>query len=87
MSNRPELAWLVHDRDSPMSGFPLGAGEVGAAGSNGGKTTAELELIQVVDEARAASPLVLTYNPDRYTAIASTSSTSGHSTGRIDPAE
>ncbi|MFZ0120151.1 MAG: hypothetical protein WAL99_12045, partial [Pseudonocardiaceae bacterium] len=35
-----ELAWLVYDRDGPLSVLPLGLGamEVGAAASGGGKT-------------------------------------------------
>ena len=64
-----ELAWLVYDRDSPLSVLPLGLGamEVGAAAVGEGKTAGELEVAQVTYEARAASAVVLTYDPDRYT--------------------
>lgn len=64
-----ELTWLVYDRDSPLSVLPLalGAMEVGAAAGGGGKTADELEVTQVIHEARAASAVVLTYDPDRYT--------------------
>lgn len=64
-----ELAWLVYDRDGPLSVLPLalGAMEVGAGASGGGKTAGELEVAQVIHEARAASAVVLTYDPDRYT--------------------
>jgi len=63
-----ELAWLIYDRDGPLSVLPLalGAMEVGTAAS-GGKTAGELEVAQVVYEARAASAIVLSYDPDRYT--------------------
>jgi hypothetical protein len=64
-----ELAWLVYDRDGPLSVLPLalGAMEVGAAASGGGKTADGLEITQVIHEARATSAVVLTYDPDRYT--------------------
>ncbi|MGH3845613.1 MAG: hypothetical protein ACRDS0_29925 [Pseudonocardiaceae bacterium] len=64
-----ELAWLVYDRDSPLSVLPLAlsAMEVGAAAANDGKTAGELEVAQVVHEARTTSGVVLTYDPDRYT--------------------
>ncbi len=64
-----ELAWLVYDRDGPLSVLPLalGAMEIGAAASGGGKTAGELEITQVIHEARATSAVVLTYDPDRYT--------------------
>jgi hypothetical protein len=64
-----ELAWLVYDRDSPLSVLPLAlsAMEVGAAAAGDGKTAGELEVAQVTYEARAASAVVLTYDPDRYT--------------------
>ncbi len=64
-----ELAWLVYDRDGPLSVLPLalGAMEVGAAVAGGGKTAGELAAAQVIHEARAASAVVLTYDPDRYT--------------------
>jgi hypothetical protein len=63
-----ELAWLIYDRDGPLSVLPLalGAMEIGTAAS-GAKTTGELEAAQVVHEARAASAVVLTYDPERYT--------------------
>ncbi|MBV9164431.1 MAG: hypothetical protein JO309_11640 [Pseudonocardiales bacterium] len=63
-----ELAWLVYDRDSPLSVLPLalGAMEVGAAAAGNGKTAGDLEVVQVIHEARAASAVVLTYDPDRY---------------------
>jgi hypothetical protein len=63
-----ELAWLVYDRDGPLSVLPLalGAMEVGAA-AGGSKTAGELEVTQVIHEARATSAVVLTYDPDRYT--------------------
>jgi hypothetical protein len=59
-----ELAWLVYDRDGPLSVLPLGLGamEVGAAASGGGKTAGELEGTQVIHEARATSAVVLTYD-------------------------
>jgi DNA-binding IclR family transcriptional regulator len=65
MVDRLTHAGLVH----PLSVLPLalGAMEVGAAASGGGKTAAELEVTQVVYEARAASAVVLTYDPDRCT--------------------
>lgn len=64
-----ELAWLVYDRDGPLSVLPLGLGamEVGTAASGGGKTAGELEITQVIHEARATSAVVLTYDPDCYT--------------------
>jgi hypothetical protein len=63
-----ELAWLIYDRDGPLSVLPLalGAMEVGTAVS-GAKTAGELEVAQVIHEARAASAVVFTYDPDRYT--------------------
>ena len=63
-----ELAWLVYDRDGPLSVLPLGLGamEVGTA-AGGGKTAGELEAAQVIHEARATSAVVLTYDPDCYT--------------------
>ena len=63
-----ELAWLVYDRDGPLSVLPLGLGamEVGAA-AGGGKTAGELEVAQVIREARATSAVVLTYDPECYT--------------------
>ncbi len=64
-----ELTWLVYDRDSPLSVLPLalGAMEIGVAAAGGGNTADELEMRQVIHEARAASAVVLTYDPDRYT--------------------
>jgi hypothetical protein len=64
-----ELAWLVYDRDGPLSVLPLalGAMEIGAAASGGGKTADGLEITQIIHEARATSAVVLTYDPDRYT--------------------
>jgi hypothetical protein len=44
----------------------LGAMEVGTAAS-GAKTAGELEVVQVIHEARAASAIVVTDDPDRYT--------------------
>jgi len=44
----------------------LGAMEVGTAAS-GAKTAGDLEIAQVIHEARAASAIVVTYDPDRYT--------------------
>jgi hypothetical protein len=66
-SETRELTWLVYDRDGPLSVLPLalGAMEIGAAAAGGGKTAAELEVTQVIHEARAASAVVLTYDPDR----------------------
>jgi hypothetical protein len=63
-----ELTWLIYDRDGPLSVLPLalGAMEVGTAVS-GAKTAGELEVAQVIHEARAASAVVFTYDPDRYT--------------------
>src|SRR5947209_9789231 len=63
-----ELTWLIYDRDGPLSVLPLalGAMEVGTAVS-GAKTAGELEVAQVIHEARAASAIVVTYDPDRYT--------------------
>jgi hypothetical protein len=63
-----ELAWLIYDRDGPLSVLPLalGAMEVGTAAS-GAKTAGDLEVAQVIHEARAASAIVVTYDPDRYT--------------------
>lgn len=63
-----ELAWLVYDRDSPLIVLPLalGAMEIGAAAAGDGKTAGELEVAQVIHEARAASGVVLSYDPDRY---------------------
>jgi len=67
-SETRELAWLIYDRDGPLSGLPpaLGAMEIGTAAS-GAKTAADLEVAQVIYEARAASAIVVTYDPDRYT--------------------
>jgi hypothetical protein len=64
-----ELAWLVYDRDGPLSVLPLAlsAMEIGAAASAGAKTAGELEVTQVIHEARATSAVVLTYDPARYT--------------------
>ncbi|MGH3755952.1 MAG: hypothetical protein ACRDRP_25380 [Pseudonocardiaceae bacterium] len=64
-----ELAWLIYDRDGPLGVLPLGlsAMEIGTAAAGGGKTADELEVTQVIHEARAASAVVLTYDPDRYT--------------------
>ena len=63
-----ELAWLIYDRDGPLSVLPLalGAMEVGTAAS-GAKTAGDLEVAQVIHEARAASAIVVTSDPDRYT--------------------
>jgi hypothetical protein len=63
-----ELAWLIYDRDGPLSALPLalGAMEVGTAAS-GAKTAGDLEVAQVIHQARAASAIVVTYDPDRYT--------------------
>jgi hypothetical protein len=63
-----ELAWLIYDRDGPLSVLPLalGAMELGTAAS-GAKTAGELEVAQVIHEARATSAIVFTYDPDRYT--------------------
>ena len=45
-----ELAWLVYDRDGPLSVLPLAlsAMEIGTAASGGVKTAAELEITQVI---------------------------------------
>jgi predicted GTPase len=40
--------------------------EVGTA-AGGGKTAGELEVAQVIHEARATSAVVLTYDPECYT--------------------
>lgn len=63
-----ELAWLIYDRNGPLSVLPLalGAMEIGAAAVGGGKTASDLEITQVIYEARAASAVVLTYDPNRY---------------------
>lgn len=63
-----ELAWLIYDRDGPLSVPPLalGAMEVGTT-ANGAKTAGELEVAQVIHEAHAASAIVFTYDPDRCT--------------------
>lgn len=62
-----ELTWLVYDREGPLSVLPLAlsAMEVGALAAGVTKTI-DLEVAQVVYEARAASAVVLTYEPDRY---------------------
>ena len=60
-------ACAIHDRDGPLSVLPLALGtmEVGTAAS-GAKTAGELEVAQVIYEARAASAIVFTYDPERY---------------------
>ena len=67
-SETRELAWLIYDRDGPLSVLPLalGAMEVGTA-ATGAKTAGDLEVAQVIHEALAASAIVFTYDPDRYT--------------------
>jgi hypothetical protein len=66
-----ELSWLVYDRDGPLSVLQLGinALEVGtlAAGADKAAQALALEVAHVVYEARAASAVVLTTDPDRYT--------------------
>lgn len=61
-----ELTWLVYDREGPLSVLPLAlnAMEVGALAAGASKTHDELEVAQVMHEARAASAVVLTYEPD-----------------------
>jgi hypothetical protein len=60
-------SYPIYDRDGPLSVLPLalGAMEVGTAAS-GAKTAGDLEVAQVSHEARAASAIVFTYDPDRY---------------------
>lgn len=62
-----ELAWLIYDRDGPLSVLPLtlGAMEIGTAAICA-KTASDLEAAQVVHDARTASAIVVTYDPDRY---------------------
>jgi hypothetical protein len=66
-----ELAWLVYDRDSPLSVLPLalGAMEIGAAAAGDGKAASDLEVAHVIHEARATSAVVLTYDPGRYAGL------------------
>ena len=63
-----ELAWLIYNRDGPLSVLPLalGAMEIGTAAA-GAKTPGDLEVAQIIHEAHAASAIVITYDPDRYT--------------------
>lgn len=63
-----ELAWLVYDPAGPVSVLPLAlnALEVGGAAAAVDKV-GDLEVAQVVYEARATSAVVLTYEPARYT--------------------
>jgi hypothetical protein len=63
-----ELAWLVYDRGSPSAScrWRWAPWRSGTAASDA-KTAGELEVAQVIHEARATSAVVLTYDPDRYT--------------------
>ncbi|MEG8177492.1 hypothetical protein GZH49_02955 [Nocardia terpenica] len=71
-----ELAWLVYDREGPLSVLPLAlnAIEIGTAATSA-KTITDLEVASVVHEASAASAVILTYDPARYT---------GHSVDVVD---
>jgi hypothetical protein len=66
-----ELAWLVYDRDGPLSVLPLAlnaleVGTLAAGADTADKAALALEVAHTVYEARAASAVVLTLDPGRY---------------------
>jgi hypothetical protein len=68
-----ELAWLIYDRDGPLSVLPpaLGAMEIGTAAS-GAKTASDL---QVTQSSTRPAPLPRSWSPTTRTAMPATAST------------